>query len=68
MEEWTTVQFGTMPDLDTRRKMLAWVEESIAGRFLHFNTTDCYGRRSYGFRFQSADDALVFRERWLVDA
>ncbi|HEV7370864.1 hypothetical protein [Arenibaculum sp.] len=66
MSEWTIVQFPDLPDIDTRRAILAWVEEMMAGRCLHFNTTDGWGRRAYGFQFQRPDDAQCFRRRWLA--
>ncbi len=65
MEEWTTVQFNEVPNLGTRKAILSWVEERTSGRVLLFNTTDFFGRRSYGFRFQREDDARIFERRWI---
>lgn len=68
MSGWTTVQFHQTPDLDTRKAIIRWAEETLPGKFIPLHQRDAMGRRSFGFDFQRPDDATAFRLRWLADA
>lgn len=68
MTGWTTVQFSHVPDLATRKAIIDWAEETLPGKFIPLNGRDPMGRRCFGFDFQRADDAAVFRSRWLTQA
>lgn len=65
MSGWTTVQFPQAPDLDTRKAIIRWAEETLPGKFIPLHQRDAMGRRSFGFDFQRPDDATAFRLRWM---
>lgn len=68
MGHWTTVQFPELPDLNTRKAIIRWAEESLPGKFIPLHGRDVLGRRCFGFDFQRVDDAHAFRRRWLGEA
>ncbi len=65
MAQWTTVQFPELPDLNTRKAIIRWAEESLTGKFIPLNGRDVTGGRSFGIDFQKPDDAQTFRSRWM---
>lgn len=67
MSGWTTVQFPQAPDLDTRKAIIRWAEETLPGKFIPLHQRDAMGRRSFGFDFQRPDDATAFRMRWMAE-